>query len=76
MNEILNSLKGKLLKNVVATVCVGGASIRLNVKEVHNVGETVELSIEQIDHRSREISVKCFVRVNDIAFLTVPTQEV
>jgi 2-keto-4-pentenoate hydratase len=76
MKELLESLKGKVLKNVVLILAVGGKSERLNIKEVLNVGEVAELNVEAIDHRSKDIQVRCFIRVSDIAFITVPNQEV
>lgn len=72
--ELLVDLQGKTLKNVVLTLCVGGKSERMNVANVVSVADLVELNIETVDHRSRDIQVRCFIRLVDIAYIVVPNQ--
>lgn len=73
--DVLNSFTGKVLKNVVVTVSIGGTREKLNVAQVHSVGEVAELTIEAIDHRSKDITMKCFVRVCDVSSVVFPSQE-
>ena len=72
---VLESLKGKVLKNVVITVAVGGSKEKHNVAAVNDVGDLVELTVESIDHRSKDVFMKCFIRECDISQITFPPQE-
>lgn len=72
--NVLESLQGKLLSNVVIKTAVGSKTEKYNVVEVKNIGDVVHLIIVALDTMyMKDISMNCYIRLCDIS--SIVTQD-